>query len=243
MIDASLHPLAGPIDAWEVRKALSSANFVLTLTSEEDEEIHRIAPNARTTPISNGLRFEQMPAYEGRSDRILFLARLHPRKRPLAFVDMAAKLISRGSSSAFILVGPDEGEGAAVARRIAMMDHPGRVTWIGAMDPADTQTMMRGASVYVLPSVGEVFPMTILEAFAAGTPVVTTDSLGIAAKCEEYGAAIITDGSSSALAEAVNRVLTEAGLAESLRLGARNFAEAELSIDLVAEELLRRYQD
>lgn len=241
MIDRSRNPLARPIDAWEVRAALSEAAAVLTLTSQEQQDIRDLAPAARVMPIANGTEVIPLPAYSDRLDRVLFLARLHPRKRPVAFVEMAEALIRRGTESDFVLAGPDEGEGSHVRELIDAARMEARVRWIGPVDPADTDALLREARVYVLPAVGEVFPMSILEAFSAGTPVVTTSSLGIAAKCEEYGAALITDGSVGELARAVERILTNPAVAEDLRLGAARLLEAEMSIDSVVDDLLVHY--
>jgi glycosyltransferase involved in cell wall biosynthesis len=50
------------------------------------------------------------------------------------------------------------------------------ITWLGRMDRAEVLHRMRNATVLVLPSeVYEAFPLTIVEAFASGTPVIATD--------------------------------------------------------------------
>ncbi|MTE23275.1 glycosyltransferase [Microbacterium sp. ZXX196] len=241
MIDKSSNPLAGPVDAWEVRAALTSASAVLTLTDQESKDIADIAPDATVRQIRNGIRGGDLPPYANRNGGVLFLARLHPRKRPLAFVEMATVLLERGITADFVLAGPDEGESERVQEAISSSGHKAHISWAGAVDPALTDTLLRDAKVLVLPSVGEVFPMTVLEAFAAGTPVVTTSSLGIASKCEEYGAALVTDGSPSDLADAVEKVLTGRHVANALRESARRFIDAELSIEAVTETLLASY--
>lgn len=241
MIDESSHPLAGPIDFWEVRPSLRHAVTVLTLTDQEAKDIAAIAPDATTSSVTNGIAPRVAPPSERRMDRVVFLARLHERKRPTEFVRMAAILTERGLLSEFILAGPDEGQGAEVTDLIASLKLGSRVSWVGAVDPDQTDNVLGSARAYVLPSVGEVFPMSVLEAFRAGTPTVVTDSLGIAAKCEQYGAAIVTDGSAVALADAVQQILENPELANSLREGARSFIETELSMDSVVEKLLHAY--
>ncbi len=100
---------------------------------------------------------------------------------------------------------------------------------------------MASARVYVLPAINEVFPMTVLESFVAGTPVVTTSSLGIAPDCERFGAALVTDGTVEALAAAVLQVRTDQDVAESLRRGAATYLRDELDIRSVARELQDEY--
>jgi len=243
MIDRSQNPLAAPIDAWEVKSALAEAHAVLTLTDRESRDIQQIAPTARVERIANGIRIADLPSYDERAGGVVFLARLHQRKRPGAFVEMAAKLVHRGVAADFILAGPDEGEADQVLALIRASEADKRIRWIGPVDPSETDALLREARVFVLPSIGEVFPMSILEAFAAGTPVVTTSSLGIASKCRDYGAAVVTDGTVDALSDAVSEILSSSHLSSELRAGARRFLEAELSIDAVADHLVKLYEE
>lgn len=243
MIDPSDNPLAKPLDAIVTKSLLRDAKNVLTLTDREVDDISGVEPSARTTPISNGIRIGELVPYVDREDVVLFLARLHPRKRPLAFVEMARALKETMPNTRFVLAGPDEGEGPAVRTAIATAGMGDRLDWIGAVSPDQTETLLASARAYVLPSFGEVFPMTILEALRAGTPVVTTDSLGIAAQCERFGAAVITDGSSDELAKAVANVLTVRDAAARLRAGGVKLLREKLDIAGVAVTLESLYSD
>ena len=241
MIDASDNPLAKRLDAFATKALLRDAKAVLTLTDREVNDITGIEPAARTAPISNGIRVGELVPYEDRDDVVLFLARLHPRKRPLAFVEMARALKETMPTTRFVLAGPDEGEGPAVRTAIADAGMGDRLEWIGAASPDQTEGLLASARAYVLPSFGEVFPMTILESLRVGTPVVTTDSLGIAADCERFGAAALTDGSVSGLSTALSRVLGSAQVAKNLRLGGLEFLRESLDIRDVASRLEQRY--
>ncbi|MEN2740518.1 glycosyltransferase [Microbacterium sp. X-17] len=242
MIDASDRVLAGPVDALWTRSALREAERVLTLTSQEDDDMASIEPRAQVSRIRNGIRVETPPAYEGREQIVLFLARLHPRKRPVAFVEMAALVSARCPEARFVLAGPDEGELAAARQAVDRLGLAAVVEIHGAVSPDQTDALLRSAGVYVLPSVGEVFPMTVLEAFRAGTPVVVTDSLGISDDCREYEAAIVTDGSVPSLADAVASVLNERDQALVLRSGALDYLRERLDISSVALSLSALYE-
>nr|WP_330171104.1 glycosyltransferase [Microbacterium sp. Y20] len=241
MIDASDRLLAVPLDKFATRPALRGAAEVLALTARETSDLVGVAPGIVPRRIGNGLKLGNIPPYEGRGDVVMFLARLHPRKRPLAFVRMAALLAERFSSARFVLIGPDEGEGAAVRDAIAGSGHSEQITWMGAASPERTDELLATAKVYVLPAFDEVFPMSVLEAMRAGTPVVTTDSLGIAADCRAHGAALVTDGSAHQLAAAVASLLDDATLAEEIRIGAGRYLEEQLNIARVAEQLESAY--
>ncbi|MCJ1706807.1 glycosyltransferase [Microbacterium sp. VKM Ac-2923] len=241
MIDDSDKRSAALLDRLATRRALSRSASWLLLTDAEGTDLARMATPRRTTPIRNGIEETPLSSLADRSHTVLFLARLHKRKRPLAFVQMAQMLSERLPRARFLIVGPDEGEGPAVARAIESAGLGDRLEWVGAIPPAETMSAMSDARVYVLPAVNEVFPMSILEAFAAGTPVVTTSSLGIADECQRFGAAIITDGTAQQLADATLAAYTDIDRATALRAGAREYLRSELDVDDVASTLEHEY--
>lgn len=237
MIDASSNPIAGPLDALATRRLLRDAQAVLTLTEQESKDILGIERRARVTPIRNGIHFDHQPSYEGRDSTVLFLARLASRKRPVAFVEMAIQLRELLPDTRFVLAGPDEGEGPAVVAAIASSGMADRIEWIGPVEPSATDALIASARAFVLPSFNEIFPMSLLEAFRAGTPVVTTSSLGIADAAAGYSAAIITNGSASELAQGVLEVMTDDTVPSTLRAGAERYLRAELGISAVVADL------
>lgn len=243
MIDASDRLMAKPLDLLATRSLLRDADSVLVLTEKEAADIAEIEPRASSRPIANGVKVTDLPPYSGRADTVLFLARLHPRKRPVAFVEMAEILATEFPDTRFVLVGPDEGEGPAVLNAIASSStRAGQIEWRGAVSPDETHGLLADARVYVLPAVGEVFPMSILESLQAGTPVVTTDSLGIADACRRYGAADITDGSPAQLAAAVRRILSDSETGMRFRAGGTAYLRKELDIAAVADDLESVYE-
>jgi len=244
MIDASSRLLARPVDALATKSALERAAKIFTLTSIEEQEIRAIAPKSNLEPIRNGIKIPQhIPEYNDRLPMILFLARLHPRKRATTFVSMAARLAPLFPKHKFIIAGPDEGEGAVVEKMIADTDNKDQIKWIGAVEPSETSNLLRSAQVYVLPSVGEIFPMSVLEALQMGTPTVVTDSLGISSECDRYEAAVVTDGSVQELSSAVEAIITSASAAQTLRDGGFRYLRSELNIEAVARQLETAYSD
>lgn len=117
------------------------------------------------------------------------------------------------------------------------------VSYGGALEHSAALEAYRRAAVYVLPSVHEPFPMTVLEALAEGTPVVCTDSSGIAAELERGQAALVTDGSPEALADAVAALLVDEQLRSRLAEAGRRAIDEVFSIRAVVDQLEGIYQD
>ncbi|MFD7920889.1 glycosyltransferase [Streptomyces sp. NPDC059740] len=229
---------------------LRRARQVLALTGREEAGLRRLLGRgrrgARLARLPNGVRPPaQAPPPAARPagpvPDVLFLARLHARKRPEAFVRMAALVRREHPDAEFTLHGADEGQLAPVRRLIAAERLEGPVRYGGPLDHAAALRRIARATVYVLPSVDEPFPMGVLEAMAAGTPVVCTASCGIAEELGRAGAALVTDGSPAALARAVSRLVDDAALHRRVAAAGRSLVAARFSVDRVADRLERLY--
>jgi glycosyltransferase involved in cell wall biosynthesis len=225
---------------------LRRARGCLVLTERERRELGAVlgtdAPPLVLVP--NGLRTAaERAGTRPRDDReVIFLARLHPRKRPEAFVEMAALVHKENTEARFTLHGADEGSLAAVRRLVADRGLTGVVSYGGALEHSAALAAYRRAAVYVLPSVNEPFPMTVLEALAEGTPVVCTHSSGIAAELARREAALVTDGSPEALADAVGRLLLDEALRRRLAEAGRRAIEEVFSVRAVVDRLEELYR-
>ncbi|MFF5188086.1 glycosyltransferase [Streptomyces sp. NPDC000345] len=226
---------------------LRGARACLVLTDRERRALSAVlGPDGPPlVHLPNGLRVSAGGDAAGtRGDHeVIFLARLHPRKRPEVFVEMAALVHKEFAEARFTLYGADEGSLPGVRRLIGDRGIGEVVSYGGALDHRGALEAYRRAAVYVLPSVREPFPMTVLEALAEGTPVVCTDSSGIAAELARREAALVTDGSPEALADAVGRLLADAELRRRLAEAGRRAIDEVFSIGAVVDRLEELYRD
>jgi glycosyltransferase involved in cell wall biosynthesis len=232
------------MDAAAVRRLLKAARTRYVLTEHEEDGLQEVLGSPVACEwLPNGVPEQtDHPDVVTGGREVLFCARLHARKRPVAFVEMASELMGRGIDGSFAIVGPDDGELASVRESIANAGLQEVVRYEGALDYQAVLTRMRQADVYVLPSVDEPFPMSLLEALALGLPSVCTNTCDIAAGLHDHGAAIVTDGSVRALADAVQAILTDDGLRSELSRNARRVVAELFSMDAVANRLERTYQ-
>ncbi|MEU6328291.1 glycosyltransferase [Streptomyces sp. NPDC047049] len=221
---------------------LRRAAAALVLTDEEEAGLRQVlGPRGpRLVRLPNGVRTRPGDADRSAAD-VLFLARLQSRKRPEAFVRMAALVHRKRPEVSFTLHGSDEGRLAEVRRLIAEEGLGEVVTYGGALDHDAAVRRTARATVYVLPSVDEPFPMSVLESLAVGTPVVCTDSCGIAPALQRREAAVVTDGSPEALADAVLQLLEDHPLRERVVRAGRQAVEEEFSLAAVADRLAELY--
>ncbi|MEU0058218.1 glycosyltransferase [Streptomyces sp. NPDC006334] len=227
--------------------SLRRARCCLVLTDRERRALGEVLGPGGPPLLSlpNGLRTsaDEAARRPREGHRVIFLARLHPRKRPEAFVEMAALVHKEIPEARFTLYGANEGSLPAVNSLVAERGLTGVVSYGGALDHAAAIEAYRSAAVYVLPSVHEPFPMTVLEALAEGTPVVCTDSSGIAAELERREAALVTDGSPESLADAVAALLVDEHLRRRLADAGRRAIDEVFSIRAVVDRLEGVYGD
>ena len=116
--------------------ALKAAAHRLVLTEVEADAVREVAgPGAEVTLLPNGVRPpEGLIAHEPADPDVLFLARLHPRKRVMDFAQAAAELIQEGSPARFSVVGPDDGDlPALLAFTAARPALEGRLVYEGSL--------------------------------------------------------------------------------------------------------------
>lgn len=118
---------------------------------------------------------------------------------------------------------------------------PANVRFLG--ERHDVPQLLAAASIFVLSSRSEGFPISVLEAMAAGLPVVASDVGGIAEQVEhEVTGLLVPRGDSAALASALRRLVEDPELRR--RMGEAGHARAAQSFDLPAfrEAHLRLYR-
>ena len=104
----------------------------------------------------------------------IFVGRLDRQKDPLLLID-AFKRASALAPNLRLLVVGDGALRTQVEERIESAGLSGRVSLLGAQPPARIASLLSASDLFVLSSAYEGMPIAVLEALAAGLPVVSTD--------------------------------------------------------------------
>jgi glycosyltransferase involved in cell wall biosynthesis len=239
--------IRGVVDRLWVRRALENASVVLALQDHERRQLERLAPGARVRILPNGIPAGSSP---GRADRnghhpktVLFLARLHPRKRVLAFIEMARLLRDGGLDCRYVIVGHDAGDRAEAERCVSALGLSDAVMFVGGVPASEVAKWYEAADVYVLPAVDEPFGLTVLEAMRAGVPCIVTNACGIAETLGHAGAALVADPEPRSLARSVMRILNDQSLARQLSEAGLTTIEHEFNLSSVVDRLYRYYDE
>jgi glycosyltransferase involved in cell wall biosynthesis len=147
---------------------------------------------------------------------LLMVGTLEPRKNHATAMRALARLKQAGHPHRLLISG---GKGWLFEPVAALVDELGLtndVTFAGRVPDADLPALYAGADGLLLPSLYEGFGFPVLEAMACGTPVVCADSSSLPEVAGD-AALLVPAKDDEALAAAVERILTEPGLAEELR--------------------------
>lgn len=224
---------------------LRRARHRLALTDREEAGLRTLlGPGVPVERLPNGIEIPSDvepadPAAAGGVPDVLFLARLHPRKRVLDFARAAAILIDEEVRARFSIVGPDDGDLARLRELIdARPAWTAGIRYEGALAHADAVRRIARCSVYVLPSVDEPFPMTLLEALSLGRPAVCTSTCGIAPVLRERDAAVVIDEGPEPLVATLRALLGDPAGRAGLSQRAAATAREVFSIEAVGDRLL-----
>jgi glycosyltransferase involved in cell wall biosynthesis len=243
MVVPDRRPAARLLDRAMTVRVLRGARTRFILTDREQRDLAAVLGTAGTTTyLPNGVDVVTARRRTGQAFDVLFMARLHPRKRVMDFAQAARTMIRERADVRFSVVGPDDGDLPRLREFIAAYPElDGRLNYEGALPHSETTRRLREATAFVLPSVDEPFPMTLLEALAAGTPSICTTSCGLAPVLAENAAAVVIEPGAEALEAALRPLLQDRPQRERLAFEASNTARKHFSMETVGSMLLRSY--
>jgi glycosyltransferase involved in cell wall biosynthesis len=184
----------------------------------------------RTVVIRNGIELERPRSRPQEPARPLLVSvgRLKAPKDFQTLLEALSLLGGVAFDTVIVGDGPDRAALEATAAHLGVND---RVTFAGTRD--DVEALLASSSCFVLSTTSEGLPISILEAMAAGLPVVASRVGGVPELVEDGVTGLtVPPRNPAALAEALRGLLADAGLRE--RLGAAGRLRAERAFSLAA---------
>ena len=175
---------------------------------------------------------------------VTFASRLLREKGVFEFIQAARILRTSGAQVHFVLVGQtDDGNPSSVSyENVERWQKEGIIDYLGYR--TDIADLFSYTNLVVLPSYREGFPKVLIEAAACGRAIVTTDVPGCRDAIEPNVTGLLVpvrDG--KALANAIERLLSDADLRKSMGAAGRELAEQKYGIEKVVKAHLKIYQE
>ncbi|MBA2247940.1 MAG: glycosyltransferase family 4 protein, partial [Chloroflexia bacterium] len=202
---------------WSARAA--AAIIVPSDVTRRDLLDHYGTPPEKIRVIHHGVdaRFRSVADYEQSRVRskyeldrpyLLAVGTIHPRKNLPILAQAAAGLVASGRDLDLILVGRDGWMAERVHSRIRQRGPAGRVKTLDYVPAGDLPALYAGAACFVQPSLFEGFGMPVVEAMAAGTPVVCARTSALP-EIAGNGAAYFDPEDGEELASVLQRILAD----------------------------------
>lgn len=188
-------------------------------------------PAHKIAIIPNGLNLGafRTPVRQRPPRRVAVVANLRPGKGHDVLIDAAVEVLRSQPDATFEVIGDGSEREGLMARADARQ--VGRA-FTFARHREDIPARLAEADIFVFPSLSEALPNAVLEAMAAGLPIVASDVGGIPELIShERTGLLVAPGHPAALAASLLRVMTEPALAARLGHAARVAAETRYSFD------------
>jgi glycosyltransferase involved in cell wall biosynthesis len=197
-------------------------------------------PRGSVRIIHNGVgvgEFDPIPIDEGATD-LVFLGEL----RHLKGIDVLLRALAllhrndRGVTLSVVGDGPQAGELRAQA------DELGLANTVRFLDSMPARLALAKGRTMVVPSRSESLPYVVLEAAAAGKPLIATRVGGIPEIFGPQSGSLIPPDDSEALAKAISHMLDNPGAAEADAKALKNRVASGFSVDMMVDSIIAAYQ-
>ena len=242
------------VDVWMLRERISGAAFVATCTEYNRRYLADLVGGdvaTRIIRLYHGLDFDTYPDVVRQPDTdrplILAVAQLTERKGLRHLVQACRLLADRNRDFTCEIVG-DGPLREALLTQATELGLEDRVHLTGPLRYPEVVDRYRRATAFVLPCIvapdgdRDGIPNVILEAMAAGVPVVSTPVSGIPEVLRDGDTGIVVpEGDPAATADAIERLLDDRDLAAGLARRARDFVRAEFDLHRNIDRLVQRF--
>jgi glycosyltransferase involved in cell wall biosynthesis len=171
---------------------------------------------------------------------VLFLSRLHPKKGVELLLEAWPSVRRVRPGARLVIAGAGEPRYMASLRRAAG-GGVGGIEFVGFVAGEAKAACLAGADVFVLPSFNENFGIAVLEAVAAGLPVVVSPGVQLGPWVESRAVGRVTARTPEALALAIDGALRDAALRARVAQCGAEFVVEDFGPARVAPALLSMY--
>jgi glycosyltransferase involved in cell wall biosynthesis len=174
---------------------------------------------------------------------VLFLSRLHYKKRPDLLIESLAELAKLGQDFHLIMAGSGEDEYVNYLKNL-VKDHHGLAectSWVGFVTGRDKDLFLQGSDIFVLPSFSENFGIVVAEAAIASLPIIITPGVQISPDIADANAGLVVAGKKAELVQALSQLISSPELRSQMGANAQKLASQKYSWSAISTQLIQHY--
>jgi glycosyltransferase involved in cell wall biosynthesis len=190
-------------------------------------------------------RLRQKYQISEHANLLLFLGRLHPKKRPDIAIEALAITRSLPRETHLMLAGPDEMQMAIALRTLAQrLGCENQLHFTGLLQTDDVLSALADSDLFLMPSEpeSENFGMSALEAMAAGLPVLVSDGVPVGRWAEASGAGRMIPCSKDAFRDAIRKMLNDPEHLKDMGRKGQALVQQKFDISIVTQQMLAQYR-
>lgn len=229
-----LHILLKPF--WRI--VTSKAEKIIIPSKTLGNLVKKVNPDIQTVVIPNGIDLNKFSASEKREDRILVVTRMFERKGVQYFINALSGL-NINHNFTFNIVG----DGPYLNNlKTLTIGSPLKINFLGFLDNGseELKELYENSKIFVFTSESENFPVVLLEAMIAGLAIITTNDTGCA-EVVGQDALLVNSKDSSAISDALIKLINNPVLCNELGTLARKRAENFFTWKIVAGKYIKLY--
>jgi len=226
-----------------IKNVLDSADAVFALSNSWKRFINNISKSKNVYIVYNGASLKKFSKKINNKNLIFisFMGRLGKRKGVYDLLDAFEKLIPDFPSARLILGG--DGEVNKVRKLVVKKKLKERINVLGWVSGEQKIKVFRESDIYVLPSYNEGLPGSILEAMAAGVPIISTPVGGIPeAVIENRNGYLVNPGDVDDLSKKLKILCQNKKLREKMGKESRDIIKEKFEIKKIVLNLLNIYK-
>lgn len=230
---------------------LEDACRVVAITPFEAKQIKDMrVGDSKIVTLPNGIDFNEFSdlpergrfrhRYSIGNDQkvLLFLGRIHKIKGLDTLVKAFARLATEIAGVRLVIVGPDDGYEPQLRNLIKELGISDKTLLTGPLYSREKSEVYVDSDIFILPSIYEIFGITVLEACASGIPIILTEQCGIAPWVVDGKAGLsVPAGNVELLKIACHQILTDNSLGKSLGEHGRQLVKEHFSLTRIAIQL------
>lgn len=237
------------------RGILTHANGIISTDPMETSAIDQFQFGVPILNITNGLdltKFEVLPPYGKLRKQlsipldhniILVVGRIHPIKRPDLALEALILTVKTMPNSHLIFCGPDEANMASmIISRAKESGVDKNVHFTGLVDTEQVIQLLTDADIFLSTSESENFGMAIVEAMAAGLPVVVSNKVGLSRIVREANSGISCDLTAEDISRSLVTLLEKRNTLKTIGARGRDLVFERYEILNVAQSLINKYE-
>ena len=240
---------------WTIRFVLGISDKIIILSDRWKDFFSTLVSAEKMTAVPNGVKLSEFRIEKNKKDQlgipkdkklVLFMGPIGRRKGAFDMVDVASIVLDKTKDAIFVFCGAGERKGEldqfkylAEAKNISSY-----VKYAGNVTGQEKYDYYLSSDIFVLPSYAENLPNSLLEAMAAGLPMVVSDA-GVIPELVRDGVNgfIIKAGDVTAIAERIIRLVHDKELRASM--GKRNIelVKEKYDMPIIADKIDRIYSE